>query len=52
MVLTQPEDLDVVGMAEDDLEAAFQVFFVRGGRVLGPQGLGRGPRGGPATGRS
>ena len=38
MVLTQPEDLDVVGLAEDDLEAAFQVFFVRGGRVLGRRG--------------
>jgi excinuclease ABC subunit C len=38
MVLSQPEDLDVVGMAEDDLEAAFQVFFVRGGRVLGRKG--------------
>ena len=38
MVLTQPQDLDVIGMAEDDLEAAFQVFFVRGGRVLGRKG--------------
>jgi excinuclease ABC subunit C len=38
MVLTQPEDLDVIGMAEDDLEAAFQVFYVRGGRVLGRRG--------------
>ncbi len=38
MVLTQPEDLDVIGLAEDDLEAAFQVFFVRGGRVLGRKG--------------
>jgi excinuclease ABC subunit C len=38
MVLERPEDLDVVGMAEDDLEAAFQVFFVRGGRVLGRKG--------------
>ncbi|MBI3649169.1 MAG: excinuclease ABC subunit UvrC [Actinobacteria bacterium] len=38
MVLAQPEDLDVVGMVEDDLEAAFQVFFVRGGRVLGRKG--------------
>jgi excinuclease ABC subunit C len=38
MVLSQPEDLDVVGLAEDDLEAAFQVFFVRGGRVLGRKG--------------
>lgn len=38
MVLSQPQDLDIVGMAEDDLEAAFQVFFVRGGRVLGRKG--------------
>ncbi|GIU96711.1 MAG: UvrABC system protein C [Actinomycetota bacterium] len=38
MVLAQPEDLDVIGMAEDELEAAFQVFFVRGGRVLGRRG--------------
>ena len=38
MVLTQPEDLDVVGLAEDDLEAGFQVFAVRGGRVLGRKG--------------
>jgi excinuclease ABC subunit C len=38
MVLTQPEDLDVIGVAEDDLEAAFQVFIVRGGRVLGRRG--------------
>src|SRR5262245_54596897 len=35
MVLTQPEDIDIIGLAEDDLEAAFQVFIVRGGRVLG-----------------
>jgi excinuclease ABC subunit C len=38
MVLTQPEDLDVIGLAEDDLEAAFQVFFVRRGRVTGRKG--------------
>jgi excinuclease ABC subunit C len=38
MVLTQPEDLDLVGMVEDDLEAAFQVFFVRRGRVMGRKG--------------
>jgi excinuclease ABC subunit C len=38
MVLSRPEDLDVIGMVEDDLEAAFQVFFVRGGRVLGRKG--------------
>jgi excinuclease ABC subunit C len=38
MVLTRPEDLDVVGLVEDDLEAAFQVFFVRKGRVMGRKG--------------
>lgn len=38
MVLGQPEDLDVVGLVEDDLEAAFQVFFVRRGRVMGRKG--------------
>jgi len=38
MVLTQPEDLDVIGLVEDDLEAAFQVFFVRRGRVMGRKG--------------
>jgi excinuclease ABC subunit C len=38
MVLPNPEDLDVVGLAEDDLEAAFQVFFVRRGRVTGRKG--------------
>jgi len=38
MVLTQPEDLDVVGLVEDDLEAAFQAFFVRRGRVTGRKG--------------
>ncbi len=38
MVLTQPEDLDVVGLVDDDLEAAFQVFFVRRGRVMGRKG--------------
>jgi excinuclease ABC subunit C len=38
MVLERGEDLDVVGMEEDDLEAAFQVFFVRRGRVMGRRG--------------
>jgi excinuclease ABC subunit C len=38
MVLTQAENLDVVGLAEDDLEAAFQVFFVRKGRAMGRKG--------------
>ena len=38
MVLTQSENLDVIGLVEDDLEAAFQVFFVRRGRVTGRKG--------------
>ena len=38
MVLSRRDDLDVVGMQEDDLEAAFQVFFVRRGRVMGRRG--------------
>ncbi|HWC32147.1 MAG TPA: excinuclease ABC subunit UvrC, partial [Actinomycetota bacterium] len=38
MVLGRAEDLDVVGLDEDDLEAAFQVFFVRRGRVVGQRG--------------
>src|SRR5436190_2535175 len=38
MVLGRTDDLDVVGMEEDDLEAAFQVFFVRRGRVMGRRG--------------
>ena len=31
-------DADVVAFAEDDLEAAVQVFHVRGGRVRGQRG--------------
>ncbi len=38
MVLTQPDDLDVIGLVDDDLEAAFQAFFVRRGRVMGRKG--------------
>jgi excinuclease ABC subunit C len=38
MVLSRREDLDVIGIEEDDLEAALQVFFVRGGRVMGRRG--------------
>jgi excinuclease ABC subunit C len=38
MVLSRSQDLDVIGMDEDDLEAAFQVFFVRRGRVTGRKG--------------
>ena len=47
MVGDKGEDLDVIGLAGDDLEAAVQVFYVRKGRVVGPQGprarQGRGP---------
>ncbi|MDQ3953061.1 MAG: excinuclease ABC subunit UvrC, partial [Actinomycetota bacterium] len=39
MVSAHAENLDVVGFAEDELEAAFQVFFVRGGRVTGRKGF-------------
>jgi excinuclease ABC subunit C len=38
MVMDRTDDLDIVGMEEDDLEAAFQVFFVRRGRVMGRRG--------------
>ncbi len=38
MVLPRPEALDVVALVEDDLEAAFQVFSVRRGRVTGRKG--------------
>ena len=38
MVSERPEDLDVIGMAEDELEAAVQVFHVRKGRVVGRSG--------------
>ena len=39
MVVENGEDLDVIGIAEDELEAAVQVFFVRKGRVLGRKGF-------------
>jgi excinuclease ABC subunit C len=39
MVGDRSEDLDVIGIAEDDLEAAIQVFYVRKGRVLGRKGF-------------
>lgn len=35
MVADRNEDIDVIGIAEDDLEAAIFVFVVRKGRVLG-----------------
>jgi excinuclease ABC subunit C len=39
MVSARREDLDVIGLTEDELEAAFQVFFVRRGRVTGRKGF-------------
>ena len=39
MVVERPEELDVVGIAEDELEAAVQVFHVRHGRVVGRKGF-------------
>jgi excinuclease ABC subunit C len=38
VVLADATDADVVAFAEDQLEAAVQVFFVRGGRVRGQRG--------------
>ena len=38
VVLTEDTDADVVAFADDPLEAAVQVFFVRGGRVRGQRG--------------
>ena len=39
VVLADGTDADVVGVAEDQLEAAVQVFHVRGGRVRGQRGF-------------
>lgn len=39
MVTGESEDLDVIGLAQNELEAAFQVFFVRRGRVTGRKGF-------------
>ena len=39
MVGDRSEDFDIVGLADDDLEAAVQVFHVRRGRVLGRKGF-------------
>ncbi len=39
MVADRNEDIDVIGIAQDDLEAAVQVFFVRRGRVVGRKGF-------------
>ena len=39
MVGDRSEDIDIVGIADDELEAAVQVFFVRKGRVVGRKGF-------------
>ena len=38
VVLTDATDADVLAVAEDELEAAVQIFHVRGGRVRGQRG--------------
>jgi excinuclease ABC subunit C len=38
VVLGDGTDADVIGLSEDPLEAAVQVFYVRGGRVRGQRG--------------
>jgi excinuclease ABC subunit C len=38
VVLGDGTDCDVIALAEDQLEAAIQVFYVRGGRVRGQRG--------------
>jgi excinuclease ABC subunit C len=39
VVLGDGTDADVIGLAEDELEAAVQVFHVRGGRIRGQRGF-------------
>ncbi|MDZ7734152.1 MAG: excinuclease ABC subunit UvrC [Acidimicrobiia bacterium] len=39
IVVARNEDLDVIGIEDDELEAAVQVFFVRRGRVTGRKGF-------------
>ena len=39
MVGERDEDLDIIGIADDELEAAVQVFYVRKGRVVGRKGF-------------
>ena len=39
MVGSRNEDFDVIGVVDDALEAAVQVFFVRRGRVMGRRGF-------------
>jgi excinuclease ABC subunit C len=39
MVADRSEDLDVIGIADDELEASIQIFYVRKGRVMGRRGF-------------
>jgi excinuclease ABC subunit C len=39
MVAEKDEDIDVIGIAEDELEASVQMFYVRKGRVVGRKGF-------------
>lgn len=39
MVGDQSENIDVIGVAEDEFEASVQVFYVRRGRVMGRNGF-------------
>ena len=39
MVAERDEDLDIIGVSDDELEASVQVFFVRHGRVVGRKGF-------------
>jgi excinuclease ABC subunit C len=39
IVAERNEDIDVIGIADDELEASVQVFFVRKGRVVGRKGF-------------
>lgn len=38
VVLGEATDCDVIALSEDQLEAAAQVFYVRGGRIRGQRG--------------
>ena len=39
MVGSRDEDFDIIGIHDDDIEAAVQVFYVRRGRVVGRKGF-------------
>ncbi|HVL32927.1 MAG TPA: excinuclease ABC subunit UvrC, partial [Actinomycetota bacterium] len=39
VVSDRNEHFDVIGFVEDDIEASLQVFFVRGGRMVGRKGF-------------